>query len=130
MPVSCHALCLSPGLPSSSPTQGCVCVCVCVYACVRVSCSVVSDCLATIWTVTHQALLSMEFSRQESWNGLPCSFPGDLPGPGIEPRTFTLQADSLLSESLKKPINKYTDTYAHTYFHTYTFSFFKELMGR
>ena len=64
----------------------------------------------------------MEFSRQESWNGLPCSFPGDLPDPGIEPRTFTLQADSLLSEPLKKPINKYTDTYAHTHIHTHPYT--------
>ena len=40
---------------------------------------------ATPWTVAHQALLSMEFSRQEYWSGLPCLPPGDLPDPGIEP---------------------------------------------
>ena len=39
----------------------------------------------TPWTVAHQALLSMGFSRQEYWTGLPCSSPGDLPDPGIEP---------------------------------------------
>ena len=39
---------------------------------------------ATPWTVAHQAPLSMEFSRQEYWSGLPCSPPGDLPNPGIE----------------------------------------------
>ena len=39
---------------------------------------------ATPWTVVHQAPLSMEFSRQEYWSGLPCPSPGDLPNPGIE----------------------------------------------
>ena len=39
----------------------------------------------TSWTVAHQAPLSMEFSRQAYWNGLPCPSPGDLPDPGIEP---------------------------------------------
>jgi len=38
------------------------------------------------WTVAHQAPLSMEFSRQEYWSGLPFPSPGDLPNPGIEPR--------------------------------------------
>ena len=39
---------------------------------------------ATPWTVAHQAPLSMGFSRQEYWSGLPCPAPGDLPDPGIE----------------------------------------------
>ena len=39
----------------------------------------------TLWTVAHQAPLSMRFSRQEYWNGLPFPPPGDLPSPGIEP---------------------------------------------
>ena len=39
----------------------------------------------TPWTIAHQAPLSMEFSRQEYWSGLPFSSPGDLPEPGIEP---------------------------------------------
>ena len=39
----------------------------------------------TPWTVAHQALQSMEFSRQEYWSGLPLPTPGDLPNPGIEP---------------------------------------------
>ena len=39
----------------------------------------------TPWTVACQALLSMEFSRQEYWSGLPCPSPGDLRDPGIEP---------------------------------------------
>ena len=40
---------------------------------------------ATQWTVAHQAPLSMGFSRQEYWNGLPCPPPGDLPNPVIKP---------------------------------------------
>ena len=47
----------------------------------------------------------MEFSRQEYWSGLPCPPPGDLPDSGIEPRSPTLQADSLLSEPPGKPMN-------------------------
>ena len=47
----------------------------------------------------------MGFSRQEYWNGLPCPPPGDLPNPGIEPRSSTLRADSLPSESPGKPKN-------------------------
>ena len=39
----------------------------------------------TPWTVAHQAPLSMEFSRQKYWSGLPCLPPGDLPDPGIKP---------------------------------------------
>ena len=42
----------------------------------------------TPWTVAHQALLSVEFSRQEYWSGLPFHFPGDLPHPGIEPMSL------------------------------------------
>ena len=55
------------------------------------------------WTVAHQAPLSMEFSRQEYWSGLPCPSPGNLPNPGIKPRSPTLQADSLLFELPAKP---------------------------
>ena len=47
--------------------------------------SVVSDSFATIWTVVHQAPLSMGFSRQEYWSGLLYLSLGDLPDPGIEP---------------------------------------------
>ena len=55
-------------------------------------------------TVACQAPLSMEFSRQEYWSGLPCPSPGNLPNPGIEPRSPKLQADSLLSELPGKPV--------------------------
>ena len=40
---------------------------------------------AKLWTVAHQASLSMRFSRQEYWSGLPCPPSGDLPDPGIKP---------------------------------------------
>ena len=48
--------------------------------------------LATPWTVACQAPLSMGFSRQDYWSGLPFPSPGDLPNPGIEPRSPVLQA--------------------------------------
>ena len=54
--------------------------------------------------VAQQAPLSMEFSRQEYWSGLPFPSPGHLPNPGIEPRSSALQGDSLLSEPPGKPI--------------------------
>ena len=54
--------------------------------------------LLTPWTVPYQAPLSVEFSRQEYWSGLPFPSPGDLPDPGIEPGSPALQADSLLSD--------------------------------
>ena len=55
---------------------------------------------ATPWTVAHQAPQSMEFSRRESWIGLTFPSPGDLPNPGIEPGSRTLQADALPSEPI------------------------------
>ena len=64
----------------------------------------------TQWTVAYQASPSMEFSRQEYWNGLPFPSPGDLPNPGIEPRSPTLQADTLPSESPGKPWYVYFTT--------------------
>ena len=59
---------------------------------------------ATPWTVAHQALPSMGFSRQGYWSGLPFPSPGDLPDPGIEPRSPSLQADALTSEPPGKPL--------------------------
>ena len=53
---------------------------------------------STLWTVAQQARPSMGFSRQEYWTGLPFPSPGDLPHPGIELRSPTLQADALTSE--------------------------------
>ena len=54
------------------------------FSCVRL--------LAMPWTVAHQAPLSLGFSRQEYQSGLPCPPPGDLPDPGIEPRSLTSPA--------------------------------------
>ena len=47
------------------------------------------------WTVTHQVPLSMEFSGQEYSSGFPILSPGDLPDPGIKPRSPSLQEDPL-----------------------------------
>ena len=58
---------------------------------------------ATPWAVAYKAPLSMEFSRQEYWSGLPYPSPGDLPNPGIEPGSPALQADTLQSEPPGKP---------------------------
>ena len=58
---------------------------------------------ATPWTIACQALLFMEFSRQEYWSGLPFPSPEDLPDPVIEPRSLASQADSLPSEPPGKP---------------------------
>ena len=61
--------------------------------------------LETPLTVAHQAPLSMGFCRQEYWNGLPFSSPGDLPDPGMELWFPALQADSVLSKPPGKPDN-------------------------
>ena len=65
--------------------------------------------LATPWTVACQAPLSMGFSRQEYWSGLPFLSPGDLPDPGIEPGSPALQADDL--HGLKDTIDKIQGDY-------------------
>ena len=57
------------------------------------------------WTVAYQAPLSMEFSRQGYWSGLPFPAPGHFPDPGIESGSPALQADSLSSEPPGSPIN-------------------------
>ena len=57
----------------------------------------------TLWTIAHQAPWSMGLSRQEYWSGLLFPSSGDLPNPGIKPRSPALQADSLLSEPPGKP---------------------------
>ena len=70
---------------------------------------------ATPWTVAYQAPLSMGFSRQWSWSGLPFPSPGDFPNPEIKPGSPTLQTDALPSEPLQitrtnsspKVLNKY-----------------------
>ena len=80
----------------------------------------------TLWTVACQAPLSVQFSRQEPWSGLPCPPPGDLSNPGIEsvsPAAPDLQADSLLLTTKEAPffllfiLNclKILKTYIHLY---------------
>ena len=59
----------------------------------------------TPWTVALQAPLSMEFSRQKYWSGLPFPSPGHLPNPGIKSGSPALQANSLPSESPGKPLH-------------------------
>ena len=57
----------------------------------------------TAWTEEPGRLQSMGFSRQEYWSGLPFPSPGDLPNPGIEPRSPALEVDSLPTELQGKP---------------------------
>ena len=58
----------------------------------------------TPWTITHQASLSMEFSRQDYWSGLSFPYPEDLSDPEIKPASLVLQEDSLPSEPPEKCI--------------------------
>ena len=64
-------------------------MCTCLFSHVQL--------FVTPWSVARQAPLSMGFSRQEYWSGLPFPTPGDLHDPGIEPVSPALQADSLLN---------------------------------
>ena len=63
----------------------------------------------TPWTVAHQAPLSMGFSRQEYWSGLPFPSPGDLPDPGIEPRCPELASGFSTTEPPGKPLSNLLD---------------------
>ena len=83
----------------------CVCVCVCVCVKWSESHSVMSDSLRPMDCQACQTPLSMEFSRPDHWSGWPFPSPGDLPNPGIEPRSPSLQADSLSAEPQGKPKN-------------------------
>ena len=85
-------------------------------------CSVMSS---SLWPpVVHQASLSMGFSRQEYWSGLPFPLLGDIPNPGIKPTSLVspaLQADSLTLVPPGKPATKHVDdmsqyTYARVCF--------------
>jgi len=64
------------------------------HICVCSAASDVSQLFVIPWTVARQAPLSMGFSRQEYWSGLPRPPPGGLPNPGIEPAFPVLQVDS------------------------------------
>ena len=80
-------------------------VCVCVHAC---ACVHAQSCLtlATSWTIACKAPLSIGFSRQEHWSGLPFPSPGDLPNTGIETGSPALQEDALLFELQGSPKKK------------------------
>ena len=88
---------------------GChILVCVCqLLSCIQL--------FAILWTVAHHTLLSIGFSSQQSWSGLPILFPGDFPNSEIEPRSPALQADSLLSEVPGRPVT-YLESYSTHYF--------------
>ena len=98
-PLACGCIILVSASVFTRPYRRlyqCLCVCVCVCVCVCM-CSVVSDSVIPL-TVVHQAPLSMGFSRQEYWSGLPFPPSGDLLNPGIEltsPSSPIFQMDSL-----------------------------------
>ena len=77
------------------------CPCIMIICYYEVKCQLLSRVQVFVipWTVAQQAPLPMEFSRQEYWSGFPFPSPGDIPNPGIEPRSPALQTDSLPSES-------------------------------
>ena len=86
----------------------CVCVCVCVYVCVRVCvqlCLTLCDPVA----VDCQAPLTMEFSTQQYWSGLPFPSPGDLPDSGMEP---ALESPALAGEFLTTSTTR--EAYTHS----------------
>ena len=90
-------------------------MCVCVNISIQINWANVGVCaqllshvqlFETPQPIAHQTLLSMGYSWQEYWNGLPFLPPGDLPDPGIEPASAVspaLQVDSLPTEPLRKP---------------------------
>ena len=63
-----------------------------MYAMLSYIASVISDSSATLWTVDHQAPLSMGFSRQENWSRLPRPLPWDLPNLGMKPMSLMSSA--------------------------------------
>ena len=69
----------------------------------------------TPWTVACQDPLSVGFSKQEYWSGLPFPSPGDHPDPGIEPRSLAWQADSLPSDP---PGNVIFNLFGRAFWHT------------
>ena len=64
-------------------------------------------------TVARQAPLSMGFSSQECWSGVPFPSPGDLPDPGLEPGSPALQTESLSTKPLGKPSNHQSSQFSH-----------------
>ena len=95
-------------------------ICIYLYACMLSHFSCV-QLFVTLWTVAHQAPLSMGFSRSEYWSELPCPPPCYLPASGIEPKSPvapTLQADSLsLSHQGSPCVYIYIYIYIYTWIH-------------
>ena len=77
----------------------------CVYVCVAEVVAQMCPTLHSPWTIACKAPLSMEFSRQESWSGLPFPCLGDHFDPGIKPRSPALQVDTLPSEPPGKQVS-------------------------
>ena len=85
------------------PRIVCVCVCVCVCESAH-TCSVSLVWLfSNPWTITHQAPLSMAFSKQEYWRGLPCPLPGNLLSPDMEPTSPALASRFFTTAPPGKP---------------------------
>ena len=83
-----------------------------------------SHSFVTLWTVAHEAPLSMGFLRQENWSALTFPSPRDLHDPGIEPTSPALQADSLLLSHLGSTYGHERETegcFTHTHTHTHTY---------
>ena len=79
---------------------------------------------ATLWTIAPQVPLSMGFSRQAYWSGLPWPPPGDLPNPGIKPKSF-VSGRFFTTEPSGKPTQRYTHIHRYIeciYKYTYTYS--------
>ena len=88
----CSSVCPQPVWSLSSPTLNSWQRHLTALAFVLISCFSCVWLFATLWTIIHQAPLSMGFSWQEYWSGLPCPRPGDLPDPGIKPLSLTSPA--------------------------------------
>ena len=84
--------------PSCAPGFGIFAQAAPAFSCVCASSLSHVPLFVTPWTIARQAPLSMWFSRQEHWSGLPCPPPGDLSNPGIELESPALQVDSLPAE--------------------------------
>ena len=73
-----------------------------------------SESFVTPWAMAHQALLSMEFYRQEYWSGLPFPSPGDLPDPGTEPASLVSPALAGGFFTTEPPGKSHKDLMLHT----------------
>ena len=102
----------------------CVCVCVCMH--VHAQSHSCVQFFATSWTVVHQTSLSMEFSRQEYWSGVPFPTPGNLPNPGTEPTSLVspvLAAGFFTTRTTWEASYRYRDIQVYLYVYIYIYSF-------